>query len=59
MQLPTFLDDDESTLGFFGVQDGATIFMNEVDVKEVAREKAREEEQRKLRAKTGAWGRKN
>lgn len=28
--MPTFLDDDECGIGFFGVANGATIFMNEV-----------------------------
>ena len=28
--VPTFLDDDECGIGFFGVGSGATIFMNEV-----------------------------
>jgi len=51
--VPNFLDDDEANIGFFGVADGATIFMNELDLKQRAREqeawaaeqKRREEEQ--------------
>ena len=37
--VPTFLDDDAQSLGFFGVYDGMTIYMNEVDLKAVEREK--------------------
>ena len=32
------LDDDDNTLSYFGVPDGAEIFMNEVDVKAIQRE---------------------
>ena len=32
------LDDDNNSLGYFGVCDGAQIFMNEVDTKALARE---------------------
>lgn len=46
--VPTFLDDDSMALGFFGVPDGATIIMNEVDLKQQEREKeAWAEEQRR------------
>ena len=49
------MDDDEAGIGFFGVTDGGTIFMNEMDLKQKAREKEavaveqkrREEEQEK------------
>ena len=51
--VPNYLDDDDSSLGFFGVQDGAVIYMNERDLageertKEAwaAEQRAREEEQ--------------
>ena len=39
--IPTALDQDDETLEYFGVADGATIFMHEVDVR------ARQEEVRK------------
>jgi len=53
--VPTFLDDDDAGIGFFGVSDGCTIFMNEIDLKQkeqekearVAEQKRREEEQEK------------
>jgi len=46
--VPTLLDDDESTIGFFGVVNGATIFMNEIDLKQKQQEQeAWAEEQRR------------
>jgi hypothetical protein len=46
--VPNFLDDDESTIGFFGVVSGATIFMNEIDLNQKQREQeAWAEEQRR------------
>jgi len=35
---PSELDDDESTLAYFGVNDGAEILMNEIDVEAIERE---------------------
>jgi hypothetical protein len=32
------LDDDEHTLAYYGVSDGSTIFMNEIDVEEIKRQ---------------------
>lgn len=47
---PTELDDDEHTLAYYGVSDGATIFMNEIDVEEIKRqqEKAKQQQQSQL-----------
>jgi hypothetical protein len=42
---PTELDDDEHTLGYFGVSDGATIFMNEIDVNDLQRQQEKIKEQ--------------
>merc|ERR1719446_256005 len=36
--VPNMLDDDDASLGFFGVPDGATIYMNELDVRQKERE---------------------
>ncbi len=35
---PTELDDDEHTIGYYGVSDGAEILMNEIDVEAMRRE---------------------
>jgi hypothetical protein len=40
----TALDDDENTLSYFGIVDGAEIFMNEVDLKAKEKEEKRKEE---------------
>lgn len=42
---PTELDDDEHTLAYFGVTDGAEILVNEIDVEAREREEARRREQ--------------
>ena len=39
------MDDEEHTLAYYGVSDGATIFMNEIDVEEVQREKEKLKQQ--------------
>ncbi|CAB9511743.1 Tubulin-specific chaperone E [Seminavis robusta] len=43
---PTELDDDEHTLAYYGVSDGATIFMNEIDLDAIKRqqEKVKQEQ---------------
>ncbi len=41
------LDDDDNTLAYFGVSDGAEIFMNEIDTKAAAREREAEDAMRK------------
>ena len=35
---PTELDDDENTIGYYGVSDGAEILMNEIDLEAIQRE---------------------
>eukprot|EP00977_Amphora_coffeiformis_P001503 scaffold294_cov221-Amphora_coffeaeformis.AAC.59 len=42
--LPIALDEDDQTLAYFGVADGATIYMHEVDVR--ARQEAQQQQQR-------------
>ena len=46
---PTPLDDDSATLQFFGVGDGATVSMNEIDTKVREREKLEREREQKER----------
>jgi len=41
--IPTALDEDDQTLAYFGVEDGATIYMHEVDVR--ARQEVRQQQQ--------------
>lgn len=47
---PTMLDDDDQSLSYFGVCNGCEIFMNEIDVKQIAKEKEarRKEEERRI-----------
>lgn len=47
---PIELDDEEHALTYYGVSDGASIFMNEIDVEEIQRqqEKLKKEQQAKL-----------
>jgi len=42
---PTELDDEDHTLAYYGVTDGAEVLMNEIDVEARAREKARQSEE--------------
>jgi len=41
---PTELDDDEHTLDYYGVVDGAEILMNEIDVEAREKEQYKEKE---------------
>jgi len=43
------LDDDDNTLGYFGVCDGSEIFMNEVDLKGIELKKKQEEDEEKAK----------
>lgn len=47
---PTPLDDDDQSLSYFGVVNGCEIFMNEIDVKQIAKEKEarKKEEERRI-----------
>ena len=47
--LPTSLEDDEHTLLYYGVSDGATIYMNEMDVEELQQQ--RQQSQQDLETK--------
>lgn len=44
---PTELDDDDNTLGYYGVSDNAEILMNEIDVKNQALEEEKRTKERK------------
>ena len=52
----TALDDDENALAYFGVGDGAEIYMNELDVKSLAKEKAKAEKEQDERMKAEEAG---
>jgi len=45
--LPSPMDDDENTLAYYGVNDGAEILMNEINVKAQKAEDAKRKEARK------------
>jgi Ubiquitin-like domain len=55
--LPTIMDDDEATLGYFGVDDGAIIYMHEIDVVELELQQTREKEEfdSKLQQQQADW----
>ena len=46
---PTELDDDEHTLSYYGVSDGAEILMNEIDLDARQRDEARMAEEHNQR----------
>ncbi len=48
---PTELDDDDNTIGYYGVSDGAEILMNEIDVEAIKREDKNKVEMHKQRIK--------
>ena len=48
---PIELDDDEHTLTYYGVSDGATIFMNEIDPEEEKRQQAKIKHEQQSRLK--------
>ena len=46
---PTELDDDEHTLAYYGVSDGADILMNEIDVADRQRQQQKAEQAREAK----------
>ena len=46
---PTELDDDEHTLDYYGISDGAEVLMNEIDVEARDKEQSKEREMHEQR----------